>query len=339
MATVGTSYTTLQDIVSRTKPDGSIERELAMRVARKNALLQYLPLREGNKPDGNAIVQAVKLPTVGYVRFNKAPTASKGETAQVTDRVGTLITNSDIHVELAKQNGYEAGWRATEDMLFAEAMSQQVATDIIYANEATDPEKFTGLAPRYGTTSTVRNNPGYYMISGAGTGSDNTSIWILSLGFDGVYGLYGKGQTAGMTMEDQGIKQKADRDGNLMDVYRTQFRWNFGLQVKRPGAAVRLCNIDVSNLLAQSSAADLSVLLARGTHLLEEGLGQTVILMNKTTMAWLDIQAQKETTLGLHNVEDTFGKKIMAYRGIPILQMDAITNAEATISGTFETAI
>lgn len=339
MATIGANYSTLADIVARTNPDGSIERDIAMRVARKNALLQYLPFKEGNKPDGNQIVQAVKLPTVGYVKFNKAPTASKGQTAQKTDRVGTLITNSDIHVELAKQNNYEAGWRASEDMLFAEAMSQQVASDMVYGNEATDPEKFTGLTPRYATVSTVRNNSGYYMINGGGTGTDNTSIWIVSLGMDGVYGLYGKGQTAGMTMEDQGVKQKADRDGNLMDVYRTQFRWNVGLQVKRPGAAVRIANVDVSNLTGETSAADLSTLLARGCHLLEGGLGQTAILMNKTTQAWLDIQAKKESTLGLHDVEDTFGKKINAFRGIPILEMDAITNAEATVTGTFQSAI
>jgi hypothetical protein len=341
MATVGTNYSTLADIVARTNPEGSIERDIAMRVARKNEIFQYLPMKEGNKPDGDQIVQAVKLPTVGYVKFNKAPTASKGQTAQKTDRVGTLKTYSDIDVELAKMNNYEAGWRASEDMLFVEAMNQQVASDIIYGNEATDPEKFTGLTPRYGTPATVRNNSGYYMIDGGSASgqTDNTSIWVLSLGMDGVYGLYGKGQSAGMSMQDLGVKQKADSDGNLMDVYRTEFRWNIGLGIKRPGAAVRIPNIDVSLLIGQTSAADLSTLLARATHLIEDGLGQTVILMNKTTKAYLDIQAKKETTLGLHDVEDTFGRKIMAFRGIPILCMDAITNAEARVAGTFQSAI
>lgn len=279
------------------------------------------------------------MPTVGYVKFNKAPGKSKGQTAQVTDNVGTLITNSDIHVELAKQNNYESGWRASEDMLFAEAMNQQVASDLIYGNPTTAPEKFRGLTPRYSAPDTTRNNAGYYMLNGGGSQSDNTSVWFASLGMDGVYGLYGKGQAAGMSMEDQGVKQAADRDGNLMDVYRTQFRWNVGMQIKRPGAAVRICNIDVSNLTGESTPADLSTLFARASRLIEDGLGQTVILANKTIMAWLDIQAKKETTLGLHDVEDTFGRKITAFRGIPILQMDAITNAEATVSGTFQSSI
>ena len=61
--------------------------------------------------------------------------------------------------------------------------------------------------------------------------------------------------------------------------------------------------------------------------------------MNRTTKAWLSIQASKETTLGLHSIEDTLGAKITAFHGIPILQMDAITNAEATISGTFQSDI
>jgi len=339
MATIGTNYTTLADIVARTEPEGSISRDIAMRVARTNEILQYLPFKEGNKPDGNQIVQAVKLPTVGYIKINKAVTKSKGQTNQVTDNVGVLKTYSDIDVELAKMNNYDSGWRASEDMLFVEAMNQQFASDLVYSNIATTPEKFQGLTPRRATPDTARNNDGYYMISGGGSGSDNTSIWVMSLGMDGVYGIYGKGGTAGMTMKDLKEKQAADRDGSLMDVFRTEFRWEVGLQLKRPGSAVRVCNIDASNLVAESSAADLSTLLARATHLIEPGLGQQVILMNRTTKAWLDIQAKKETTLGLHDVEDTFGRKILAFRGIPILQTDAITNAEATVSGTFQSDI
>lgn len=339
MATLGTSYVTLADVVARTTPDGSIARDIASRVTRTNSLLQYLQFKEGNKPDGNQIVQATKLPTVGYILYNKAPTSSKGQTAQVTDNVGTLKTYSDIDVELARTNNYDAGWRASEDMLFAEAMSQQFASDLVYANTATAAEKFNGLAQKYATVSTVRNNFGYYMINGGGSGSDNTSIWICSLGPDGLYGLYGKGGTAGMTMKDLGIKQKADKDSNLMDVYRTEFRWEVGIQVKRPGACVRICNIDKSNLTGETNAADLSTLIQRGMSLLEPGLGQVVVLCNRTVKAWLRIQASKETTLGLHDIQDTFGKPILAVDGAPILQMDAITNAEATISGTFQSDI
>ena len=71
MATLATTTNTLADIVNRTAPDGSIERDIASRVQRKNQLLQYLPWKEGNKADGNQIVRATNLPTVGYQKFNE----------------------------------------------------------------------------------------------------------------------------------------------------------------------------------------------------------------------------------------------------------------------------
>lgn len=339
MATLATSTNTLADIVARTAPDGSIEREIASRVARKNEILQVLPWKEGNKPDGNQIVRVNKLPTVGYHKFNEGTSKSKAGFEQKTDSTGLIKVFSDIDVELARLNNFEAGFRRSEDMQFAEAMNQQFASDLIYGTTVGTPEKFIGLAPRYATVSTVRNNEGYYMINGGGTGTDNTSMWVLSLGEDGVYGIYGKGGTAGLSMSDKGKVWVTDASSNDYEVYRTEWRWEVGLQVKRPGAAVRICNIDKSNLVGETSAADLSVLLQRSMNLIEEGLGQKVILVNKTVRAWLGIQASKETTLGLHMIEDTFGKPILSFWGTPILTHDAITNAEATVTGTFQSDI
>jgi hypothetical protein len=339
MTTLATTTNTLADIVARTAPDGSIEREIASRVARKNEILQVLPWKEGNKADGNQIVRNTKLPTVGYQKFNAGTAKSKAGFEQKTDSVGVIKVFSDIDCELAKMNNYEAGFRRSEDMAFAEAMNQQFASDLVYGNTVLTPEKFVGLAPRYAAAGTVRNNESYYMINGGGTSTDNTSIWVLSLGEDGVYGIYGKGGQAGLKMTDHGKVWVTDASSNDYQVFRSEWRWEVGLQVKRPGAAVRICNIDKSNLTGETSAADLSVLLQRAMNLIEDGLGQKVILCNKTTRAWLGIQASKESTLGLHMIEDTFGKPIPSFWGTPILLHDGITNAEATVTGTFQSDI
>jgi hypothetical protein len=336
---VGTNYNTLADLVARTEPDGSFARKIADRVGRTNELLQFLPFAQGNKPDGTVITQATKLPTVGYIKYNKAPTKSKGGTSQVTFNVGVLKTFSDIDPELVESFDNQAAFRESEDMLFVEAMNQQVASDLVYANGAVDREKPTGLATLYATPDTTRNNYGYYMLDAGGTGSDNMSIWLLALGDDGVSGLVGKNGTAGMSIKDHNKVWAADRDGNDMQWYRTEFRWEIGLQVRRPGAAVRICNIDASNLVSESSAADLSTLIQRAIGLIEPGLGRLVFLANRTGKTWLRIQASKETTLGLHDVQDTFGKPIPAIDGIPILQHDALTIAEAQVTGTFQSEL
>jgi hypothetical protein len=329
MAVLATTTNTMADIVSRTAPDGSIERKIASRVGRTNQILQFLPWREANKVDGHQFVQAIGLPTITYTKYNEGIPKSKGQTKQVQDSVARMEVFSDIDTRLARANNYEKAFRESEDMLFAEAMNQQFASDLVYGNTTTSPEKFIGLSPRRATPNTVRNNDGYYMISGSGAGSDNTSVWVLELGEDGVYGIYGKGTMPGLKMTDKGEEKVTDASSNDYYVYRTHWEWNVGLTIKRPGAAVRICNIDSSNLVAESSAADLSVLLQRAMNLMEGGLGQRVILMNKTTIAWLGIQASKETTLGLHNVEDTFGKPMLSFWGVPILD----------VSGTFQSTI
>jgi len=336
MATLGTDYVTIADFQARTKADGSFEHKMANRVARTNQLLQYIPWIRGDKDDGNTVVQATKLPTVGYIKYNKAPTKSKGAAVQVTFDTGVLKTFSDIDAELVDSKVDKAGFRQGEDMLFVEAMNQQVASDLIYSNIATVPEKFNGLASLYAAPNTTRNNYGYYMLNGGGSGSDNTSIWLMSLGEDGVAGIFGKAGHAGLSMKDHNKVWGPDASGNDMEWYRSEYRWEVGLQVKRPGAVVRICNIDVSAILAESSAADLSTLVQRAIGLIEPGLGRIVIACNRTMKTWFRIQASKETTLGLHDIQDTFGKPIQAVDGYPIIQMDTITNAEATISGTFQ---
>jgi len=339
MATKGTIHNTLADLIARTEPDGSFARKIANRVGRTNELLQFLPFVRGNKNDGNTVVQLTKLPTVGYIKYNKAPTKSKGGTSQLTFNVGVLKTFSDVDCELAESFADKEGFRQSEDMAFVEAMNQQVASDMIYSNGLVDREKMTGLSTLYDAPNTVRNNYGYYMLDGGGTGSDNTSIWLMSLGEDGVSGLYGKNGKAGLSTEDKGKVWSEDADGNDMEWYRSQFRWEVGLQVKRPGAAVRICNVDSSALVSETSAADLSKLIQRAIGLVEPGLGRMVMLTNRTVKTWLRIQASQETTLGLVDVEDTFGKPIPAIDGIPVLQHDALTNAEAAITGTFQSEL
>ena len=336
MATVGTDYVVIADFQARTKADGTFEHKMANRVARTNELIQYLPWIRGDKDDGNTVVQATKLPTVGYIKYNLAPTKSKGAAVQVTFDTGVLKTFSDIDAELVNSKVDKAGFRQSEDMLFVEAMNQQVASDIIYSNVATVPEKFNGLATLYAAPNTTRNNYGYYMLSGGGSGSDNTSIWLLSLGEDGVSGVHGKAGVAGLKMKDHSKVWGPDSAGNDMEWYRSEYRWEVGLQVKRPGAVVRICNIDVSAVLAESSAADLSKLIQRALGLIEPGLGRVVIACNRTMKTWFAIQAQNKSTLGLHTIKDTFGEEINAIQGRPIIQMDTITNAEATIAGTFQ---
>lgn len=339
MATVGTNYVTLADMAAQTEPDGSLASKIISRVARKNDLLSILPFTKGNRQDGEQLTQLTVLPTIGYIKINKAPTFSKAGHTQIENTVGIIKTLNKVDPELVGRYPNPEQYRMNKDLAFTEAIRQQVASDIVYANKATTPEKFDGLAQRYGTVSTVRNNSGYYMINGGGSGSDNLSMWIAKVGPEGLYGIVGKEGQPGLTTKDKGTQWLNDADGNPMEWMVTEFRWELGISVANPGAVVRICNIDKSNLVGESSAADLSKLIYRGQELLEDVPGQEVILCNKTARAWLAIQASAETTLGLHDKNATFPERVPSINGMPVLLMDTLTNAEATISGTFSSDI
>ena len=339
MATVGTNHVTLADMAAQTNPDGSLASKIISRVARKNDLLSILPFTKGNRSDGDQITQLTSMPTIGYIKINKAPTFSKAGHTQITNTVGIIKTLNKIDPELAARYPNPEQYRVNKDVAFTEAIRQQVASDIVYSNKATTPEKFDGMAVRYGTVNTVRNNPGYYMINGGGSGSDNLSIWVAKVGPEGLHGIVGKEGQPGLTTKDKGTQWLGDADGNEMEWMVTEFRWELGVQVANPGAVVRICNIDKSALVTESSAADLSKLIYKAQELLEDVPGQAVILMNKTARAHLAIQASTETTLGLHDKMATFPERVPSINGMPVLLMDTLTNAEATISGTFSSDI
>ena len=335
----GTNFTTLADMAAQTEPDGSLASKIISRVARQNDLLSILPFTSGNRTDGDQIVQLTTLPTIGYMKVNKAPSFSKAGHVQVTNTVGVIEVYNKVDPRLASRYDNPEAYRVGKDMAFSEAIRQQAATDIIYANKATAPEKFDGMQQRLSTVSTTRNNDGYYMVNGSGAGSDNLSIYVAKVGPEGLHGIVGKNSTAGLSTTDEGTQWLNDPDGNQMKFMVTGFKWELGIAIETPGAVCRICNIDKSALVAESSQADLSKLIFKATELLEDVPGQTVILCNKTARAHLGIQASQESTYAQPKQNGTFIEQVPMIAGVPVLLMDALTNAEATVSGTFSSEI
>lgn len=337
MSILGSSFVTVSDMLAMTRPDGSLETEVVNRVAKTNGLFSKLPFMKGNKTDGHQQVQLVTVPTVGYITYNVAPTTSKAGRVQRTDTVGTISTYSKVDPNLAKDQDNPEAFRKSEDIAFLESTINQASTDIIYANSASEALKFDGLAVRYGTVNTTRHNSGYYMINGGGSGSDNTSIYVAKIGPGGLMGLVGKNGTIGIQTIDHGDKVWiADSAGTQMPYMVTEIKLELGLTVKNPGAVVRICNIDKSALVTESSAANLQKLIFKAAEMIENVDGQTAVICNRTVKAHLGIQAFQKTTLGLHAIADTWGEHVEMIPGVgPVIVEDAITNAEATISGTF----
>lgn len=332
-ATVGANVVTLTDLAKSFSPDGSVELDIAEMLTQTNAILDNMHFEVGNLPTGNRSTIRTGLPAVYWRLLNQGTPSSKSTKAQVDDQAGMLEAWSEIDEEIVKLAGDSAS-RLGEAAAFIEAMNQEMAQTLFYGNVGTAPEEFTGLSPRY---SSLSAGNAQNIIDAGGTGADNTSIWLVQWGKQTVYGIVPKGSRAGLEREDLGrgvSETTTGLGGSRMMVYREHFIWKNGLVVKDWRGAVRICNIDISNLIANTSAADLLALLARATYRIPNpNVGRLAIYMNRTVGEFLDIQSKAAVSVGGQlGYDDVQGRRVMTYRGIPIYIVDQILETEARVT-------
>ena len=178
MATLSNNSLTLADWAKRVDPDGRVPI-VAELLSQSNEILEDCVFKEGNLPTGERVVIRTGLPTVYWRALNQGIPSSKSTTAQVDEACGILEARSEVDKDLAMLNGNTAQFRLSEDTAFLEAMNQTQATTMFYGNPGVDPKQFLGLAARY-SDSTAAN--GQNILKAGGSGSDNTSIYLVVWG-------------------------------------------------------------------------------------------------------------------------------------------------------------
>lgn len=314
-----------------------------------NRVLDDMLLIEANLPTGHKSTIRTGLPTSTWRLLNYGVPISKSTTAPVTDTLGQLSAESQIDVDLADLNGNTAAFRLSENMAFIESMSQTMATTLFYGNTAINPERFMGLSPRYNNTNSSATSANF--LDAGGTGSDNASIWIVTWGPNTIHGIFPKGKPTGLQHEDKGKWRVNDANGNPYWAYVDNYKWNLGLVVKDWRYAVRIGNIDVSDL-STTSAANLINLLKRAVYRMPTAgagvqpvqsigagngaatmglMGTTVIYMNRAVASFLDIQSGSLANQALTYTQWQ-GQPVLSFRGIPVRIVDALLNTESRVT-------
>lgn len=331
MAVLGSNVATLADIAKRTDPDGKISSIVEL-LSQTNEMLPDMLWKEGNLATGERTTVRTGLPTVAWRLLNQGVQPSKSTTAQIDESCGMLEAWSEVDVELAKLNGNTSAFRLSEGMAFIEAMNQEMQSTLIYGNSSTAPEEFNGLAVRYSSLSAAN---GQNIVSGSGAGSDNSSIYLISWGANSIHGIYPKGSKAGLDHMDHGevtVETTAGIAGTRMRAFQDQWTWKCGVALRDWRHVVRIANIDISNLVAKSSAADLIELMIKSIHRLPNRMGKPVFYMNRTVFQMLDIQRRDDVISGGGLVySEVDGKVIPTFRGIPIRLVDSLTETEAAV--------
>jgi hypothetical protein len=350
MATLGPLALTYRDIMARTDPNGQVAQIIEI-LSQTNEILDVMVVKEGNLPTGHQTTQRTGLPSATWRLMNQGVQPAKSTTAQVTDSCGMLETYSDLDLALYELNGNSKDYRLSEDVAFMEGMNQQSAGGFIYSNSLMTPAQIMGLAPRYSTVSTLNANTANNVIDAGGTGSTNTSIYVMVWGDQYIHGIYPKGSVIGLEARDLGEQTLYTAIGSGQTQYqvlRTHFRWKLGLCVRDWRYCIRICNIDVTQL-AGANAPNLINALIKAVHKLPTAPsdlsteqrtdapnggqafgGRTTILCNRTIRTYLDIQAVNKTNV-LLRFEEWHGKPVTTFRQVPILTCDQILNTEARV--------
>ena len=333
MAALGQNVLTLSDWAKRIDPDGKVDAIVEL-LSNTNEILDDMMWREGNLPTGHRLTVRTGLPTVAWRLLNQGVQPSKSTTAQIDEACGIMEAWSEVDEKVAELNGSQNAFRLSEAQAFIESMNQEFASTLFYGNSSTAPEEFTGLAPRYADLS---GNNAQNIVNGSGSGSDNSSIWLIVWGEHSVCGVFPKGSKAGLIHNDLGlqtVQTSNDVAGTRLRAYQDQFQWNCGLALKDWRYAVRIANIDISNLVAKSSAADLIELMIKAIHRIPSlKMGKAAFYMNRTCHQMLDIQRRDDVISGGGlSYDKVDGEYVLSFRGIPIRKCDALTETDSTVS-------
>ena len=342
-------FLTLADIGRRFDPEGKIA-DMAELLSQCNEMIDDMPVVEANGLTSHVTTVRTALPKPTYIRYYQGTPYTKSNAAQIEFGMSLLRDYSQVDKELCKLGGQESVQREKEDVSHMEAFSQTQSTTLVYGNSWTSPEQFTGFSPFFNTVSTATAQNAVNVFDCGGTGSSNSSIWLIGWGDSTAYGIYPKGSKGGLVFEDKGdIVPGFDSNQNRFEAYTSLFQWQLGLVVEDWRYIVRLANLDTTTAgLLGATPPDIFAILSRAIVRLPTA-GRTVsgitktdapdkmapairlkMYCNRVVRAAMDIQAIRDKNV-LLSPTDYAGRPIVNWRNIPVGVVDAITSTETRV--------
>lgn len=333
MATLSGKYTLL-DVAKTLDPNGSTAA-VAELLSQENEMLMDMPWYEGNLPTGHRITTRTGLPDVIFRKLNSGVPPSKATTAQLDEACGILEARSEIDKDLAMLNGNTGAFRLLQAKAFIEAMNQRMQQTVLYGSTETTPEAFLGLAPRFAsapTNSSAAPNK-VNVIDAGGTGSNNTSIWLVGWGANTVHGIYPKGSQAGLIHNDLGEGDAFDANQNRFRAFMDQYQWKCGIALHDWRYVVRIANVDVTALTKNAaSGGDLIDLMTQALEKIHSLSGVTpAFYVNRTIRSFLRRQNVNKVASGTLMYDEVAGKPALRFGEVPVRRVDALGIAEARI--------
>ena len=318
---------TLYDMAARlgAKGDRMAQRIVELQ-AQKNDVWRVMPFKPCNDGTKEVVQLREQLPELAWRMINQGSETLKTGTKQASYTTGGLEVFSTVDERALAMNGNSNQWRLSENDGIQTAMSNQMSETIFYGDEKVNPAGFTGFGAHY-YSKTGTGIWGEQIIDAGGTGSNLTSLWVVTFGMDTVYGITPSNIPAGYRYKDNGRVQVADPNGKKFYAYESQFNWDMGIAIRDPRYVVRLANIDTKD---RDDTTFIEKLIEAVDQIYDPDKGKTVLLCNRKVNTYISILAQNKNNVNLR-IDEFAGKKITHFWQYPILRNDAILNTESQI--------
>lgn len=339
---------TLADVGRRMDPGGKIA-DMAELMSQCNEIDEDAPLVKGNLTTGHVVTLRTALPKGTLRRFNQGVGYTKSSAAQITFGMAMLDAYSQIDKRLADLGGNTNANREKEDVAHMEGMSQQWTGFLMYGNAWTTPEQFSGFSTYF---SAIANTPnGVNVFDAGGTGSSNTSIWLIGWGDQTCYEIYPDGTKAGLIFENKGDVVPAFTSNGTAryEAYTSYFSRNGGLAIEDWRYVIRMANFDTTTAgLAGPTPPDIFAIMSKSVVRLPtagrmvSGIVKTdapdrvapnirlKFYCDRTAREYMDIQAIRDKNV-LLRPEDYAGRPIVNFRNIAIGVVDQILDTESRV--------
>jgi hypothetical protein len=331
MATLGSNVLTYADWAKRLDANGRVDKIVEI-LNQWNEILDDMLVKETNDGTGHKTTVRTGIPTATWRMLNYGVPNMKSTTAQVRDTCGMLEGYAECDKTLADMSGNQKEFRLSEAAAIMEGMSQQMAQTLFYGNTASNPERFLGLAPRFNSLSAAS---GANIIDWGGTGTTNTSVWLVCWGDVTCHALFPKSSKAGLSHQDLGEQTLFDAVNNKYQGYRDHFKWDLGLSVRDWRYVARVANIETNvSTGVGANATNRTKLIQSMIDATERlptlGVGKAAFYVNRPIRsilrgAILDKAANQLTW------ENFSGKRVAMFDGIPIRRVDQLVSTEARV--------
>ena len=329
-------YPTLMDVARRAGDEST--RAIAEVLNKTNDALDDIPWVECNSGVVHKTTSRTSIPTPVWRMLNSGVPVKKSTSKQMSVGCGMLEVYAEVdkaQVDLAAHGAVDnaSGGAAAshaiadENKAFIEGFGQEISRVMFYGDPS-KPQEPIGLSNWYSSLSNDN------VINAGGSGSDNTSLWLVAWDKNAIHGIYPQGTRAGLFEDFRGQVTVRDSDGGQFEAYRTHYQWFAGFVVRDVRCAVRICNVDVSDLVAgNSSAADLIDLMISATYKLPKTARgyRKAFYARPEVLCALDKQTRKVDNLML-GYNDVYGRRVLTFRDIPVREQESLLATETALA-------